>query len=289
MIQVPGQRVHGEPHAVRRPELVEEFIGMLQELRLRAGNPPIKSFVTPLGTNRNAAAQILKGKRLPTHPQLTALLVKLDVPRSEHSDRLIGLWEQIHGLAPANPSSVPLARPDCADETVPTTYFDSTSDFYSSLEAGVVRARELVRVTYIRQSPPTRYANQAATSYFQRLVAWAAETQLPVNRVIGAPVGADGQPEDEFFDWLEEHQRHTRDFTTYESRVVPWSVGADAINMALIDDKIAFLTFSGMNAQILHGVRIESRRFVERLTEYFMQLWYSGVPLNTYLKKISPR
>jgi hypothetical protein len=287
--QVPGQRHNADPSLVRRPDLVEEFERKLQELWLRAGQPSIKSFVTPLRTSRNTAAKIVKGQRLPTRPQLDALLQKLGVPESGLPQRLTVLWEQIHGLTPAAaPPTVPVP-PGGADEAVPTTYYDSTTAFYSALEAEVVRARELVRVTYIRQSPPSRYANAAAASYFDRLIGWAAETELPVNRVIGAPVGTDGRPQPEFLEWLQEHERRTREVPTYESKVVRWSVSADAINMALIDYETAYLTFSGMNAQILRGVRVESRRFVDRLDEYFNQLWLPAVSLSTYLRDVAPR
>jgi hypothetical protein len=102
--------------------------------------------------------------------------------------------------------------------------------------------------------------------------------------VIGVPI-VQGAPEEAMSTWLRDHHATTVDLLAYEATVVEWSASADGVNMALIDDSIAFLAFSGGGRQNLNGFSVANPTFVAYFVHYFEQLWAAAAPLGEYLDR----
>ena len=154
--------------------------------------------------------------------------------------------------------------------------------------ARVRQARSEIRVTYTRRFPPTQYTTRAAAEYFKAIVDWAAEDtddERCVRRIIGIPE-RDGVPDDAMCSWARQHHEDTKSLLTYEASVLRWPAAADGLNMALIDDDVVFLAFSGGPRQKLNGFSVENPTFLSYFAGYFEQLWAVLQPLEDYLRDV---
>ena len=83
---------------------------------------------------------------------------------------------------------------------------------------------------------------------------------------------------------MAQHRAETQQVLNYEARVLPWHTSADGLNMALLDESVAFLAFSGGGRQKLNGFSVQDATFVKYFLAHFDQLWYGLEPLENYLE-----
>lgn len=171
---------------------------------------------------------------------------------------------------------------------VPATWYRDHPEFYRAAAQHVRRARVEIRVTYIRQHPPTDFTTSASAEYFAAVLAWAGphdDSQRSVRRIIGLP-HKDGMPDQAMLSWVRQHRDDTQDILNYEANVMPWYTAGDGLNMILLDEDAAFLAFSGGGRQKLNGFSVENSTFTEYFIRHFDQLWASLQPMETYLQRI---
>jgi hypothetical protein len=56
--------------------------------------------------------------------------------------------------------------------------------------------------------------------------------------------------------------------------------------IALIDRAATLVTFSGMHAQQLSGMAVESAEYTRRFVDYFNQVWPTAERVDKYLRRI---
>ncbi|MET8183794.1 hypothetical protein [Streptomyces sp. NPDC005336] len=171
------------------------------------------------------------------------------------------------------------------DALLAATWYRSNPEFYDAAAKRVRTARSEIRVTYTRRYPPDQYTTRASADYFAAILDWAredTEEQRSVRRIIGIPE-ANGVPDRDVLAWARQHRSDTADILNYEASVLRWPVAADGLNMALIDDSVVFLAFSGGARQKLNGFSVEDRTFMSYFAAYFEQMWTPLQPLGSYL------
>lgn len=273
----------------RSPEAVAALAGFLWQVYHESDQPTFVALASRLTVGRGVLTRVFNGTRVPEVPLLTALLRELG---AEHQiEHALALRRRIYQPGPATPAAPTggRSRRTTTREPLEITYFDSTQSFYTALQERLETAHEEVCVTYIRELPPNRYANEAARRYFDQLLQWCRDEpgNRRVMRVIGVPT-AGGGPQPRFTQWLREHHAETGNLVAYEAKVIEWSVATDSINMALVDRQTTFLTFSGMSGQEISGLSADSETFVERWHGYFRQLWNHATRLEAYLDARPP-
>ncbi|WP_261576415.1 helix-turn-helix domain-containing protein [Frankia gtarii] len=255
-----------------------------------------EGFAKRAGLGRNTVERIFKGIQVPTRSQVHAIARACNVNPASF-DKLYEDAQRSRIVAGIQTTPEP-RETDGSSESLVIQYHDNTEAFYTAATAAARAAKEQIRVTYIRQHPPTRYASLAARNYFAAVLDWAESAALPsgpggetavpasrsVRRIIGLPIGADGKLGREFLSWLRAHNEEAREIPAYEANVLEWTAGVDWINMALIDDSVTFLTFSGMGAQQLKGLSSASRRFLTPYAEFFERVWQHTTALDDYLR-----
>lgn len=268
-----------------RQSALAELAAALVRQRIRADNPPTTSIATRANVGRGTVSRIFDGRQLPDWKQLVAIVQACEGQPADFRE----LWEVACAEVQHMDNARLAARASDAfganQERALVTYYDTTAEFYTAAADRVAEATSEIRLTYIRQYPPARFANSAAARYFDTVLAWAKRTGNPVSRVIGVPVN-DGVPNADLVAWVKTHQAEVHEIPSYEFRVIEWCVGTDALNMALIDRSTIFLTFSGINSQHLSGTRIDSERYIERFIGYFDQTWHHSMSAFDYLRKI---
>ncbi|RKE06257.1 hypothetical protein [Catellatospora citrea] len=258
-----------------------EFYAALVDLHCDAGRPSYSEIARAAYLGRGVVQRILDGVRVPDHKTLALLVTALggeaQVPRFQ------ALLKRIYvPTVDPQPGAPANAAATERHESLEISYFDSTREFYSALADRLASAEEEICVTYIRQLAPNRYTDEAAARYFASLLEWSTVPHRRVLRVIGVPA-RNGSPNQRFLEWLREHQAATRRNLAYEAKVFEWTVDTDSINMALIDGRTAFLTFSGISGQQISGLAANSELFTARWRGYFNQLWSHAKALDDYL------
>ncbi|MRH93088.1 hypothetical protein GFY24_37675 [Nocardia sp. SYP-A9097] len=180
---------------------------------------------------------------------------------------------------------VPLLESTTTSNICATWYRDNP-EFYSAAAEVVRKAQRDIRVTYLRRHPPTMFTSPASAAYFAAILDWARECdagERSARRVIAVPPTGIG-PEPAMLGWLRRHHDETEGLLNYEASVFEWGATADGVNMALLDDDVAFLAFSGGSRQKLNGFSVADPTFVEYFIRYFEQLWSASRPLEAYLR-----
>jgi hypothetical protein len=156
----------------------------------------------------------------------------------------------------------------------PVEYHVDNSQFYGDLTARVMHvARHRIDVTYFRKVPPSAFAEAKSREYFQAILAWAeADPSRIVRRIIGVHT-------DQMRDWARQHWRETKGIANYEARVIEYKGKPDMLNIALIDDRLVYLAFSGPTDQSMSGMGIDDSRACQYFTRYYDQNWASAEPL----------
>ena len=243
----------------------------------------ITQLAKELNYSRGPVDRVLNGKQVPDVQLLVKIVERLGGDQRK-IDEFKALRTQVYMQAPARTSLDAAVLPvRTKRESLAVEYYDSTTEFYSALTERLTTAEREICVTYIRERPPNMYVDKAAQGYFEELLKWSAVGNRRLLRVIGIPI-LGTRPSSEFTDWLKAHHVATDKNRSYEAKVVPWSVEADNINMALIDGRTTFITFSGISTQEISGLRADSAEFMRRWRGFFNRLWSSGKRLNTYIE-----
>jgi len=160
-------------------------------------------------------------------------------------------------------------------------HYPTNSDFYSEIQQIVKGAQYRLAVTYIRRTPPSNFAALEAKGYFKYVLEWAKNSpSRSVRRIICVPDAP-------MLIWAQKHCNETKDIRNYEVRVVEWAIEADALNLALIDNAIVFIAFSGETEQDMRGLSLKSDEAFKYFDAYYNQLWVAGKPLNQFLDQHS--
>ena len=258
------------------------FAERLRALRLRAGNPTMEKVAQRTGCSRSTVSVILDGKRFPTWTQAAGLIKEFGEDPA--------LWRDEYEQAALRIDEARRSRTLPGGETALTArWYRNNPEFYSAAAEEVRRAHAQIRATYVRASPPTQYASKESSSYFAAVLAWARRAQEQggerfVRRIVGMPE-IHGSPDTQMFSWLNEHHEETADLLTYEVRVLRWPCSADWQNMALIDESIAFLAFSGGSKQRLNGFSVKDPTFLGYYADHFDQLWHALPSIDSYLRQ----
>lgn len=167
---------------------------------------------------------------------------------------------------------VPAREPGTDNAAIGLWYarYRDNEEVYSAIARQVPLTKRRIMTTYLRRQPPDHYASQSAPEYFAAILGWANEPGArSVRRITCAPTA-------EMRGWASRHFEESHHIKNYEVRVIPWAVDADAMNIALFDDSVIFLVFSGEAAfQDIAGIRLESKQLLSCFESYFNQLWHS--------------
>ncbi|MBM7489472.1 hypothetical protein JOD64_000694 [Micromonospora luteifusca] len=234
--------------------LAASLTQLFHESRVRS----VSTLASSINRGRGTVDRVLKGGQVP-EVQLLEEIVRGLGGGDDEVKRFLGLRLAIFSADVESPISSSSDRMEGSPQSLTVRYFDTTQAFYSALTSHLELAKNEICVTYIRELPPTRYANEAARKYFAELLKWAELGDRRVLRVIGVPT-QDGAPKIPFVRWLKDHYAETAEILAYEAKIIPWSVDADNINMALIDGRTTFITFSGMSTQDSGNKRPERRK-----------------------------
>lgn len=126
--------------------------------------------------------------------------------------------------------------------------------------------------------PPTAFVQKEAKRYFASVLNWAkSDPSRCVRRVICV-----NSPE--MREWVHRHHAETRQIANYEARIVEWATNADLLNMAIIDERIVFLAFSGATDQAIRGMSIRDAGVAKYFTDFFNQHWQAATRLTAWVK-----
>ncbi|PNE32052.1 hypothetical protein AF335_20085 [Streptomyces eurocidicus] len=289
METMPDQRNTSEP-----PEHQLTFAAELRELRRRTFKKPTEeALARRMGCGRSTVSAILNGRRFPHWEHTAAFVEACGEDPSRWRDRWLRADRQIEegskGLrSPVTP--LPLAAgPEAEGDALLAAYwYRDNREFYEAAAAHARRARSEIRVTYTRRYPPTQYTTRASAEYFRTILDWAGEDsddERSVRRIIGIPE-RDGLPDRDMLSWARQHHQDSKHILNYEANVLRWTAAADGLNMALIDDSVVFLAFSGGSRQRLNGFSVEDPTFMSYFAAYFDQLWAGLRPLGAYLAEV---
>jgi hypothetical protein len=162
----------------------------------------------------------------------------------------------------------------------PVEYHVDNDEFYGKLTERVMHGAEhRIDVTYLRKVPPSAFAQEKSRKYFQTILEWAGDDpSRVVRRIIGVHTEA-------MREWAHQHWLETRNIANYEARIVDYQARPDMLNMALIDDRLVYLAFSGRTDQSMSGMSIDDSRACQYFTLYYDQNWASAVPLAEWVAR----
>jgi transcriptional regulator with XRE-family HTH domain len=285
-----------------QPEPQRAFAAELRELRMKCGKPTEQEIARQMNCGRTTVSDLLNGRRFPTWDQTQALVGALLRDESAKVDpRWNARWLATsraldtlrHGQAPfadqaVRPPQEAFSVEQTATSLISTTWYRDNPEFYRAGTRYMRAANAEIRVTYVRQYPPTVFTTPASAEYFATILAWArqeTESQRSVRRVIGVP-HKEGVPDPAMLTWIRRHREETADILNYEANVLPWHTAGDGLNIALVDEDVAFLAFSGGGRQKLNGFSVADPTFVGYFIRHFDQLWATLEPLDDYLRRI---
>ncbi|WP_185921602.1 helix-turn-helix transcriptional regulator [Streptomyces sp. WAC06614] len=286
---MPGRRTPPEP-----AEAQLAFAAELRELRRRTYRKPTEeAFARKMGCGRSTVSAILNGRRFPNWEHTAAFVEACGADPSKWRERWLQANRQIEEASKGQPSPLTpipfLGGPQAEGEALlAARWYRNNREFYEAASARARQARSEIRVTYTRRYPPTQYTTPASAAYFRTIMDWAGEDsddERSVRRIIGIPE-RDGVPDGDMLAWARQHHEDTKHVLTYEAGVLRWTAAADGLNMALIDDSVVFLAFSGGPRQKLNGLSVEDPTFMTYFAAYFDQLWAALQPLGTYLAAV---
>ncbi|MFF1484739.1 helix-turn-helix domain-containing protein [Streptomyces sp. NPDC058319] len=277
--------------SVSEPDPRSAFAFHLRELRRQVpGSITDETIARQAGCSRPTISAVLNARRFPSWEITAGIVRALD----GDVERFRSLWRAKRDIEEGRRREQTPELPDIgADRLGPGTplsarWYKNHREFYEAAAAAARQATAEIRTTYIRRYPPTQYTTPAAAAYFETILNWArepAEDERSVRRIIGIP-GQDGCLDPEILKWVRRHHDETGNVLNYEATAMLWSPNADGLNMALIDDNVVFLAFSGGPRQKLNGFSVSDRTFMTYFAAYFDQLWLALKPLSTFLEDL---
>ncbi|MFD5813617.1 helix-turn-helix domain-containing protein [Streptomyces sp. NPDC127038] len=278
------------------PEPQLAFAARLRELRRRTlVEPTEEALARRMGCARSTVSAILNGRRFPSWPHTAAFVEACDGVTKDWQEAWLRARRQIDEVrqqarGPANTptqAALPEGLEVGGEAMLSARWYRNNREFYLAAAERVRLARSEIRVTYTRRYPPTQYTTPASAEYFESILNWAraaSDDERCVRRIIGVPE-REGCPDKAMLSWARDHYEDSKDILNYEANVLRWTAAADDLNMALIDDSVVFLAFSGGPRQKLNCFSVEDPTFMSYFAAHFDQLWAALQPLATYLEE----
>ncbi|GAA0953614.1 hypothetical protein [Actinocorallia libanotica] len=161
--------------------------------------------------------------------------------------------------------------------------YENNAEFYGALREAVAKSAEnRLDVWYLRQTPPTDFQQKEARLYFETVLSWARKNPSRIARrliCVNSP---------QMRRWALDHHSRTGRIPNYEAHVVEWDIRADLLSMAIIDEKIVFLAFSGGINQAIRGMSMEDTDAARYFSDYFNQHWSTSQRLSEWLAHNPP-
>lgn len=288
-------------------DAVQRFADELDNIYRASSLRTYETLAKALMCSRTTATAILNGERFPEKDLIPRFIEACAGNASQTQaqtlvDRLYVLWEDAqearrsekrgrHSKQSMGPlEAVPILG--FTKSSLPVTWYRNNSEFYGAAADYVRSAKSSIRVTYVRQTPPSLVTSPEAKAYFQAILDWASEPGAHgASRILGVPEidGTDGTYDESLLDWARLHEEETRDIINYEVRVMGWSNRSDGLNMALFDDDTVFFAISGKGSrQHLSGCSFTSAELLDLMVVHFDQLWGSLLDLSGYLRRLNP-
>ncbi|MGH4011614.1 MAG: helix-turn-helix domain-containing protein [Pseudonocardiaceae bacterium] len=174
---------------------------------------------------------------------------------------------------------------DFEKSLVPVTFYRNNSKFYRAAAEYAKSASSIMRLTYVRQVPPTQVTSREAAEYFATVLEWARQPgHRFVLRVIGIPIFNE-VPEPQMLSWIKSHHLDVQEILNYEARIVPWMNRGDGLNMALFDEDAVFVAVSGESRQDLKGMAFPDRKVHQYFTAHFTQLWHNAESIQRFIQR----
>ncbi|GHF90453.1 hypothetical protein GCM10018790_79560 [Kitasatospora xanthocidica] len=185
------------------------------------------------------------------------VIMRALVPLRKSKDELARMRDELRSLR------------ESVDRSAPSRieHYPNAAAFYGAATAYLLqRGVRNLDTWYVRTGTPDDFSQstQEFADYFRRVLDWA-RAGGSVRRLFCSGSSA------EFADWTARHRAETRDLTRYEIRDVRWSIRADLLSMAIMDDRAVFLAFT-VGARV-SGMRLEGPEAAKYFKEYFDRHW----------------
>jgi len=163
--------------------------------------------------------------------------------------------------------------------TVSVTRNDSAEDFYQDLTHAVRKATSHIDLTHMRDTPPEDFKGLAPTEYFSHLLDWLAVSDSRTIRRVICVRNAKMRV------WAERLHEVSRTTPGFHVRVVDCGAAMPIINMAILDSREVYITFTGDIPERTPGVSMIDPVIGGYFSEYYTALWRAAVPLDDFLQK----
>lgn len=169
---------------------------------------------------------------------------------------------------------------DLQRPSTPVSYFSDNREFYGDLAKHVAStAKYKLAVSYFRGSPPTNFTQDEAKDYFAEVLSWAKDNpSRAVRRIICVDT-------DEMRTWIDQHLDETAGIANYEARIISGLGNIDLLNVAILDNHLVYLAFSGPTGQHMSGMSMEGPRACEYFKEYYDKVWSNAKPMKDWIEE----
>jgi hypothetical protein len=155
--------------------------------------------------------------------------------------------------------------------------YSTVDAFYADLRHALTKADYNLDLTHIRDNPPDDFKDHTS-GWYDTLLDWlAADGSRSARRIISVR-------NEQMREWAETLATTAQEQPRLHVAVVDWSVGAPAINMAIIDGNVVFLAVTGQLLERTCGVAIEDKAVAQYFVDYYNNLWGHAMPLGDYLR-----
>ena len=192
---------------------------------------------------------------------------------ASESNQLLDLVSEIHRLTSE------LA--DRARTETRVQRFRTYPEFYRALNSAVLSAESSLRLTHIREHPPSAFRME--NSYFSDVEKWALDhPECSVQRVIALNNPAMAQ-------WAESLVETEKNVPNFHARACEWAAAFPMINMAILDEAEVYLALSGENPERTAGLVMIDREVGRYFVDYYENLWHNSLALEKALEAFEDR
>ncbi len=263
--------------------VVQRFADELHSIYRVSRFRTVQNLAEGIPCSRSTLTAYLNADRLPPERDFVYRFTSACVPEPAERDAAAGLlaeiWEEAQttrrtrGRTKTNQGEALLPF---SKASVPRTLYRNNEEFYGAAAEYARNAHSVIRLTYVRQVPPSALTSDASGKYFEEVLNWA-RTPGPrsVSRIVGIPE-IDGKLDKQMVGWATEQAELMSSVPNYEVRAMKWFGRGDNLNMALFDDDTVFFAVSGIiNRQQLSGCSITDHDIHQLMSLHFDQLWGS--------------
>ena len=193
------------------------------------------------------------------------------MPPQPSDNHLLDLVSEIHTL------TTELARRARTETQV--RRFANYPEFYRALNASLINAEQSLRLTHIRDHPPTAFRMES--TYYGDVEEWAVNhPACAVRRVIAIT-------NDAMAAWAEALAEVESNIPNFHIRSCEWSARFPMINMAIVDKHEVYLALSGESPEETAGIVMLDEEVGRYFVEYYDNLWRQSTPLPEALARYS--